>query len=132
MEPRRTDQRDRDAATITRVGPALVLTLPREIDETTLRELRLQVAERLQHTRCGAIVIEASGMDVIDVAEFAELSAVARAARWFGARTLLVGLSAGIVGYLVDAEADTSAFEPHLSLDDALAALNAGPAPSAS
>jgi anti-anti-sigma regulatory factor len=113
--------------TTTRIGSALVVTLPFELDDDALRGLRVDLLDRVRRARVRSVVLEASGLELIDAGEFEQLAAVARGAAWLGARTLLVGLSPGIVAYLVDAGADTSAFEPHASLDDALATLGASP-----
>jgi anti-anti-sigma regulatory factor len=109
--------------TATRVGEALIVTLPRELDDAALLALRTVVMERVRQSRTRALVFEASGLDVIDATEFRALAAVARTAAWLGVRPMLVGLSPGIVGYLVDAGVDTSDFIPFGSLDDALVAI---------
>jgi anti-anti-sigma regulatory factor len=119
QEPFATDR----APVVTRIGEALVVTLPREIDDATLAALGSSVLDRVRRARIRAVVFETSGLDLVDAAEFRGLSAVARAAVWLGVRAMLVGLSAGIVAYLVEAAVDTSAFEPFGTLDDALAAL---------
>jgi anti-anti-sigma regulatory factor len=111
---------------VTRIGEALIVTLPREIDDPALQSLRQGVLDRVRRTRVRAVIFEASGLDLIDAAEFHALSSVARGAVWLGVRAMLVGLSAGIVAYLVDAAIDTSAFEPFGTLDDALAVLGRG------
>jgi len=109
----------------TRVGQSLIVTLPRELDDATLRALRTTVLEGIRRSRTLALVFEASGLDVVDAAEFGGLTAIARSAVWLGVRALLVGLSPGVVAYLVDVAADTSAFEPFGTLDDALVAVAA-------
>jgi len=114
-------------AVATRIGRALIVTLPRELSDATLASLRGGMLERLRASRARAIVFEASGLDMIDAHEFADLSAVARTASWLGVRPMLVGLSAGIVGYLVNAGVDTGAFEAHGTLEDALATLSPAP-----
>jgi anti-anti-sigma regulatory factor len=111
---------------VTQVGTSLVVTLPRELSDATLAALRSQVMERLQRGRMRELVFEASGLDVIDAAEFRALAAVARGASWLGVRPLLVGLSAGIVRYLVDVGADASDFDTFRTLDDALVAIARG------
>jgi anti-anti-sigma regulatory factor len=137
VDASRTDgaQRDHDASGIpsdagaaavaTRIGATWIVTLPRELSDATLASLRGDVVARLTRARAHAIVFEASGLDTIDAAEFADLSTVARTAAWLGMRPMLVGLSAGIVAYLVNAGVDTSAFEPYGTLDDALATVAA-------
>jgi anti-anti-sigma regulatory factor len=112
---------------VTRIGEALIVTLPHEIGDATLASLRDGVLARVRGARIRAVIFEASGLDLIDAAEFRGLAAVAHGAVWLGVRAMLVGLSAGIVAYLVEAAVDTSAFEPFGTLDDALAALRGGP-----
>jgi anti-anti-sigma regulatory factor len=114
---------DGGGAVATRIGRALIVTLPPELSDATLASLRGGVLARLRGERARAIVFEASGLDMIDADEFDGLSAVARSAAWLGVRPMLVGLSAGIVGYLVNAGVDTGAFEPYRTLEDALATL---------
>jgi anti-anti-sigma regulatory factor len=109
--------------TLTRVGAALIVALPRELDEDVLASLRGRTLDQVRHAGVRAVVFEASGLDVVDAEEFGALAAVARAAAWLGVRPMLVGLSAGLVRYLVDANLDTSAFAPFGTLDDALAVL---------
>ncbi len=109
----------------TRVGPALVVTLPRELDEATLRALRGDVLETLHRSRSRALVLEASGLDLIDAEDFRQLTLVARTAALLGVSPLLVGLSAGVVAYLIDAGVDTRGVRAYATLDDALVALGA-------
>jgi len=116
-------QTDTGPPVATRIGQALVVTLPRELSDDILAALRLDVMERIRRTRTRALIFEASGLDVIDATEFRGLAAVARSATWLGVRPMLVGLSAGIVGYIVEAAVDTSDFEPFGTLDDALGTL---------
>lgn len=111
--------------TVTRVGDALIIALPREFDGDALRALRERTLDQVRHAGVRAVVFEASGLDIVDAVEFGALAAVARAAAWLGVRPMLVGLSAGLVRFLVDADLDTSAFAPFGTLDDALAALAA-------
>ena len=109
----------------THVGPALVVTLPRELDGATLRALRGDVLDTLRRSRSTALVFEASGLDLIDAEDARQLTLVARTAALLGARPLLVGLSAGIVAYLVEAGVDTRGVSAYATLDDALVALGA-------
>lgn len=109
----------------TRVGPALVVTLPRELDEATLHALRGDVLDTLRRSRSRALVLEASALDLIDAEDFRQLTLVARTAALLGVSPLLVGLSAGVVAYLIDAGVDTRGVRAYATLDDALAALGA-------
>lgn len=117
--------------TVTRVRDALIVAMPRELDDDVLSALRDRTLDQVRHAGVRAVVFEASGLDVVDAEEFGALASVARAATWLGVRPMLVGLSAGLVRYLVDADLDTSAFEPFGTLDDALAVLAAEAAAAA-
>ncbi len=120
---------DRDGSgggpVVTRVGPALVVILPRELDDATLRALRGEVLDALRRDRSRALVLEASGLDLVDTEDVRQLVLVARAAALLGVRPLLVGLSAGIVAFVVEAAIDTSGLDAFATLDDALHALGA-------
>lgn len=120
---------DRDGSgggpVVTRVGPALVVILPRELDDATLRALRGEVLGALRRDRSRALVLEASGLELIDTEDVGQLVLVARAAALLGVRPLLVGLSAGIVAFVVEAAIDMSGLEAFATLDDALHALGA-------
>jgi anti-anti-sigma regulatory factor len=124
----RSDAGEGEAApATTRIGSALIVTLPRELDDASLGALRTVVLDRLHREPTRVLVFEASGLDVIDAVDFAALSLVARSAAWLGVRSALVGLSAGIVGYVVGADLDTTAFDAYGTLEDALAALGEAP-----
>lgn len=105
----------------TRVGRALVVTLPSELSDGTFRTLRGAVLDRLQARPTTDLIFECSGLEVIDASDFASLTALANAGRLLGVRPVVVGLRAGIVAYLVDAGVDTSSFTALRDLDDALA-----------
>lgn len=115
----------RGGPVVTRVGPALVVILPRELDDVTLHALRGEVLDALRRDRSRALVLEASGLDLVDTHDVRELVLVARAAALLGVRPLLVGLSAGIVAFVVDAAIDMRGLEAFATLDDALHALGA-------
>ena len=125
MTGRRENWSGGTGPTVTRVGDALIVALPRELDEDVLGALRSRTLDQVRRAGVRAVVFEASGLDVVDAEEFRGLASIGRAAAWLGVRPMLVGLSAGIVRYLVDADLDTSAFTPFGTLDDALAALAA-------
>lgn len=109
----------------TRVGDALIVTLPRELDAAALAALRTRVMAQLQRARAVAVIYEASGLELLDAAEFTALAEAARGAAWLGVRPLLVGLAPGLVRYVVESGLDTAVFEGFATLDDALASLGA-------
>ncbi len=105
--------------TSTLVRGCLVVTLPQELADR-LAEIQAAVLDAVRETGARVAVIEMSAVKVLDCEEFIGIRAMVGMLRLLGARPILVGLSAGIVGYLVSNDADTRGFEVERDLQDAL------------
>ena len=105
--------------TSTLVRGCLVVTLPQELADR-LDEIQAAVLDAVRETGARVAVIEMSAVKVLDCEEFLGIRAMVGMLRLLGARPILVGLSAGIVGYLVSNDADTRGLEVERDLQDAL------------
>ena len=105
--------------TSTLVRGCLVVTLPQELADR-LADIQAAVLDAVRETGARVAVIEMSAVKVLDCEEFIGIRAMVGMLRLLGARPILVGLSAGIVGYLVSNDADTRGFEVERDLQDAL------------
>ena len=105
--------------TSTLVRGCLVVTLPQELADR-LDEIQAAVLNAVRETGARVAVIEMSAVKVLDCEEFLGIRAMVGMLRLLGARPILVGLSAGIVGYLVSNDADTRGLEVERDLQDAL------------
>ena len=105
--------------TSTLVRGCLVVTLPQELADR-LAEIQAAVLDAVRETGARVAVIEMSAVKVLDCEEFIGIRAMVGMLRLLGARPVLVGLNAGIVGYLVSNDADTRGFEVERDLQDAL------------
>ena len=105
--------------TSTLVRGCLVVTLPQELADR-LSEIQAAVLDAVRETGARVAVIEMSAVKVLDCEEFVGIRAMIDMLRLLGARPILVGLSAGIVGYLVSNDADTRGLEVERDLQDAL------------
>ena len=105
--------------TSTLVRGCLVVTLPQELADR-LAEIQAAVLDAVRKTGVRVAVIEMSAVKVLDCEEFVGIRAMVDMLRLLGARPILVGLSAGIVGYLVSNDADTRGLEVERDLQDAL------------
>ena len=105
--------------TSTLVRGCLVVTLPQELADR-LAEIQAAVLDAVRETGARVAVIELSAVKVLDCEEFVGIRAMVDMLRLLGARPILVGLSAGIVGYLVSNDADTRGLEVERDLQDAL------------
>ena len=105
--------------TSTLVRGCLVVTLPQERADR-LDQIQAAVLDAVRETGARVAVIEMSAVKVLDCEEFVGIRAMIDMLRLLGARPILVGLSAGIVGYLVSNDADTRGLEVERDLQDAL------------
>ena len=105
--------------TSTLVRGCLVVTLPQELADR-LDQIQAAVLDAVRETGARVAVIEMSAVKVLDCEEFVGIRAMIDMLRLLGARPILVGLSAGIVGYLVSNDADTRGLEVERDLQDAL------------
>ena len=105
--------------TSTLVRGCLVVTLPQELADR-LSEIQAAVLDAVRETGARVAVIEMSAVKVLVCEEFVGIRAMIDMLRLLGARPILVGLSAGIVGYLVSNDADTRGLEVERDLQDAL------------
>ncbi len=105
--------------TSTLVRGCLVVTLPQELADR-LDQIQAAVLDAVRETGARVAVIEMSAVKVLDCEELLGIRAMVDMLRLLGARPILVGLSAGIVGYLVSNDADTRGLEVERDLQDAL------------
>ncbi|MEY4266567.1 MAG: hypothetical protein RIS90_1102 [Pseudomonadota bacterium] len=105
--------------TSTLVRGCLVVTLPGELADH-LADIQAAVLDGVRETGTRVAVIELSAVKVLDCVEFAGIRDLVGMVRLLGVRPFLVGLSPGIVAYLVSNDADTSGLEVERALEDAL------------
>lgn len=103
----------------TLVRGCLVVTLPEELADS-LGDIQTTVLEGVRRTDSRVVVLEFSAVKVLDCAEFEGIRALVSMLRLLGVQAFLVGLSPGIVGYLVSNDADTSGLDVERALEDAL------------
>jgi anti-anti-sigma regulatory factor len=105
--------------TSTLVRGCLVVTLPQELADS-LADIQAAVLDGVRETGSRVVVIELSAVKVLDCVEFAGIRELVGMVRLLGVRPFLVGMSPGIVAYLVNNDADTRGLEVERALEDAL------------
>ncbi len=111
----------------TRVGPALVVTLGRDLGGAAMEQLTKVALDGVQHGGATTLIVDASGVPFMDATEFRGLRQVLRMAGLLGARTMLVGLQPGIIMHLMECDADTSGLQAMLGLEEALQSIDSTP-----
>lgn len=105
---------------LNRMGGVLVATIQVDITSTVLARFREDLLNRLAAERLPSLVLDLSGVSLMDVEEFEALRKLSHSAAMMGAETWFVGLRPEVVATLVTLSARTGGLRTALDLDDAL------------
>lgn len=103
----------------------LVASIQLELDEAILAQFRRELLARIQADAPTGVILDLSGVELMDVEDFEALRSCAAMARVMGTRSILVGLQPGVVSALVDLDIDTEGIEAKLDLEEAFRVLQA-------
>jgi rsbT antagonist protein RsbS len=106
-----------------KLGDCLFVSVPEELRDSEVRELQDTVSLRLSQQPVRGVVIDVSGLTIIDSFVARVLGDTAAIARSFGARGVLVGVRPEVATTLVDLGIDLSLVETALTLERALEKL---------
>jgi rsbT antagonist protein RsbS len=101
-----------------------------DLTEQVLAQFRQELLERIASTHVHGVVLDVSGVEVMDSTDFEMLRMTMSMASVMGAEPIIVGLKPGIVSALIDMDVDTRGVRAALNLDDALRMLGASEAGS--
>ncbi len=99
----------------------VVASIQRDLRGAVLQQFRDDLLERLQTSGANGVIIDLSGLSIIDADDFDGIRRTLEMAALMGARTVVVGLRPGVVSALVELDVDTGNFDTLLDLDDAFA-----------
>ena len=102
----------------------LVASIQVDLSDRVLKQFRQELLERIASERVHGVVLDVSGVEVMDTIDFAMLKTTMSMASVMGASAIIVGLKPGIVSALMDMNADTEGVCAALNLDDALHLLH--------
>lgn len=106
--------------TLTAVKGCLVATLHADLHDTSFEQIRAATLDSVYRQDTVAVIFDLSAVRLLDQCEFEQLRALAAMLRLLGCRTVLVGLSAGLVAYLVSQDLSISGIEVARGLEEAL------------
>lgn len=101
----------------------VVASIQVDLSEAVLRRFRNELLELIQSSGATGVILDVSGIEVMDHGDFEALQRTMAMARLMGAPSVLAGLQAGVVSSLVELEADTDDIEAALDLDDAFGVM---------
>jgi rsbT antagonist protein RsbS len=102
---------------------SLVAVIQIELSDEVIYRFREDLLAEIRRRGAPSVIVDLSGLDVMDLHEFDELRRVFRMASIMGCRPILAGLQPGIVAALVQMDADTDGLETALSVEQALELL---------
>ena len=108
---------------IQRTHGCLVASIQVDLDDALLRQFQHDLLTRIEAAPCEGVIVELSGVEVMDAHDFESLRRCAEMARIMGARTIMVGLQPGVVASLVDLDANVDGVEAAIDLEEAFRLL---------
>ena len=97
----------------------VVASIQVDLEETVLRTFHTELLDLLQRSGARGVILDLSGVEVLDSVDFAALRRTMAMADLMGAKTVFAGFRPGVVSALVDLEADVCGIDAALNLDDA-------------
>ena len=102
----------------------VVASIQIDLDPEVLRQFRIDLLECVQKSRANGVILDVSGIDILDLEDFNGLRSTMEMAKVMGARPILSGLKPGVVSALIDLGADPEGVNAVLNLDDAFRLLD--------
>jgi rsbT antagonist protein RsbS len=102
----------------------VVASIQIDLTPEVLRQFRMDLLERVQESRANGVILDISGIDILDLDDFNGLRHTMEMAEIMGARPILSGLKPGVVSALIDLGADPEGLDAVFNLDDAFRLLD--------
>ncbi len=83
------------------------------------QQLHQDLLEKLHTSKAKGVIIDVSGLEIIDLTDFTELRNLIAMVAMMGVKTVISGLKPGVISALVDLDADIDGINAVLNLDDA-------------
>lgn len=109
------------------VSGCLVATVHGEMTAESLLAMNQPLLRQLGHSEQHMVLIDMSGVDLLDLVDFSALRQLLDAIHLMGARAVLIGLQAGLAALLVNLGADTRGLRVAGTLEQALSVYGRKP-----
>ena len=101
----------------------VVASIQLDLDDDILARFREDLLGRVHETGARGVILDVSGLETLDSAEFAALRRIIAMTDIMGAESVLVGLQPGVVSALIEAGAEVDGLRTAIDLDAAFALL---------
>lgn len=102
----------------------VVASIQTDLTAEVLQQFRADLLELLHDSDCSGVILDVSGVQIMDFEDFEALRRTMAMAGLMGARTVVSGLRAGVVSALVELGAETEDIVAALDLDDAFRVMD--------
>ncbi len=106
------------------VRSCIVASIQIDLNVEVLRQFRNDLLECVQKFRANGVILDVSGLDILDMDDFNGLRGIMEMAEVMGARSILSGLKPGVVSALIDLGVEPGGVSAVLNLDDAFQLLD--------
>jgi rsbT antagonist protein RsbS len=97
----------------------IIASIQIDLTEEILEQFRQDLLDRLYQTGVKGLILDLSGVEVMDVEDFQAINTTLSMASLMGKKTILTGFQPGVVSSLVDFNVDFEHINAALNLDDA-------------
>ncbi len=101
----------------------IVASIQVDLTYDVLRQFRVDLLEFLQRSGAQAVILDLSGLEILDLEEFDALKRTMSMVSLMGAKSILAGLRPGVVSALIELNADVEGFPAAFNLDDAFSQI---------
>jgi rsbT antagonist protein RsbS len=99
---------------------SLIAVIQIELSDSVVERFREDLLAEIRRRSAPSLIVDVSGLEVMDIHEFEQLRRIFRMAQIMGCRSILAGLQPGVVAALVQLDADTDGLETVLSVEHAV------------
>ena len=99
---------------------SLIAVIQIELSDSVIERFRADLLAEIRRRSAPSLIVDVSGLEVMDLHEFEQLRRIFRMAQIMGCRSILAGLQPGVVAALVQLDADTDGLETVLSVEHAV------------
>src|SRR5919202_7058371 len=109
---------------ILQLGDYLIASIQTALADTEVTELRESVVERVRRVRARGVIVDVTGLDIIDSFAARALRSVVKAASLCGTETAIVGIRPDVAAAMVQFELDLRPLHTAPDLGEGLALLD--------
>ena len=103
----------------------IVASIQVDLTYNVLRQFRVDLLEFLQRSGAQAVILDLSGLEILDLEEFEALRNTMNMVSLMGAKSIVAGMRPGVVSSLIALNADVEGVVAVFNLDDAFSQIEA-------